>query len=423
MSLRFPRNCVQWQPPRVTTANQTHFDKLKYCDVVVLNINLTHFSPNVFRDLKDFNPDIKIFIYWSAADYAWGANAAIQPVEAAFNTRMRDDYTLKDANGQAVWLYDNGGYKTLIYNQTLPAMRNLWTTAWLERVEGLPIDGCFFDWSQRMSWLNDADPAHTSGADLDYDNDGVAESDILLDQAWISSLRSLAKIIKDAGYRVMGNGGYETEFDFTTHYDGIMIEGFMESESAGSSFGSWARIMRCFGHYTAHGKDGNNTSFLMMNVTNASTPRSDAILGFCSAMLLGGGACMVNDVTEGSGGNYSTIYDIDEIGVNRSATTSWTTLEHRGYLGEPWGEAVDGGGNKLWDVLNTSLTDAEATYWKREFARGMVIANPTASSVAVTFPNAQFMNINGTDAVNNGANTTSYSVPAGKGLVLLRRQQ
>jgi hypothetical protein len=155
-----------------------------------------------------------------------------------------------------------------------------------------------------------------------------------------------------------------------------------------------------------------------MRFTLASTLLFDGYFGFASG--------------KPGGADYDSTWWYDEFSVNTQTGVAVEAPEYKGYLGEALGPAFNavepteqlvdtlGIGSGLVDFTNKM---AETKVWRRDFEHGIVLVNPTGTSVTVDLWGT-FRKIQDTrDPVfNDGSEVNTIVLPPTSGVVLLRRQ-
>lgn len=282
-------------------------------------------------------------------------------------------------------------------------------------------DGIFYDWmTDAISWLNHRDPS-PSGP-LDIDNDGHAEDDGSLDAAWVAGARALldnSRRMFPAGTIVAGNGGWIVGDAYDSRLHGSLFEQFLEGEPFGREMFGWSAIMRAYVGHCA----GTVEPRLNMLMANRDDAASLAFMRFAlaSALLADGYFCFTN-----RSGPYASDWWYDEYSVDLATGRAEKSSAFKGYLGMPSGVAVNANDpqERFADVLAAGGTRAEERVWRRDFANGIVLVNPTTVAEPVRLETA-YRKILGTvdPGLNDGQTVTSVTLPARSGIVLLRLER
>jgi hypothetical protein len=381
-----------------------------YRDLLVLDAELVASHPGYFGPkglVRSFNKNAVIVVYFSAADVIPGNTA---PVNAGFIAGVKDAWYLKDTAGARFKLFElPGGVWTEMLNQTTAV--NAFLPNYLKKKvmsAGL-ADGIFFDWvTDDISWLNYRTAA--PGGPPDIDNDGQADSDAKLNARWVAGMKTMlrkARAAFPAGSLIIGNSGGVTEASYGHVVDGLMIENFTGAE--------WAFMMRK--HWT-HLRTGrrHNLSLIMANGSAKDFKTMRYVL--CSTLMFNGYFTYTNT------GCYLATWWFDEYGVDPASGRAAKSLSGRRYLGLPAGDAfnVAKPAEKLKTILSSDdYADAATEVWRRDFKNGIVLVNPSRSSVTVEL-GGTFRKIKGTvdQAFNDGRRLSRLSLPSRSGAVLLK---
>jgi hypothetical protein len=214
---------------------------------------------------------------------------------------------------------------------------------------------------------------------------------------------------------VFGNGGWVTGETYDALLNGTMVEQFLDGESLGDAFG-WSALMRA---YAAHASAGYepNLSFVMAN-RDSQAEVSFMRFALASTLMFDGYFCFTN-----KSGVYGSSWWYDEYAVDLASGMAEHTFGHKGFLGPALGEALNALNTqeKLRDVLAEGGTRADQLVWRRDFANGVVLVNPTQGSVQVNL-GATLRRIRGTvdPTFNTGESLSSITLAARSGAILLR---
>ena len=171
--------------------------------------------------------------------------------------------------------------------------------------------------------------------------------------------------------------------------------------------------------YAAHASGGQqpNLSFVM---ANRDTRGEFAFMRFAlaSTLMFDGYFCFTN-----RSGVYGSAWWYDEYAVNLQTGTAERALDRKGFLGPALGEAFNAFNTqeKLRDVLAAGGTGPEQLVWRRDFANGVALVNPTQGSVQVNL-GGLLRKIRGTvdPTFNPGEPLSSITLAPRSGVILLR---
>jgi len=384
-------------------------------DILVLDAETVLSRPEFLGPsgrIRVHNPAALVFFYFSAADVIPGNQA---PVNAGFISGLKDGDYMKDTAGVRGLLFQlPGGVWTEMLN--LKTRVNGYLPAYLRSkvlATGLG-DGIFYDWiTERISWLNARSP--NPNKPLDIDNDGVADSDAELDAGWVHGTKSLLAGSRrkfPPGTLIAGNGGWAFDGTYAGYLHGRMVENFL----GGAAFGyDWHRVLR--GHLLMH--RGSLTPRVPMIMANGGQKNFKFMrFALCSALLLDAYFAYTNT------GTYQAAWWYDEYSVDRTTGLAARSPAYKGWLGAPKGAAYDAA-DKVVLLVNLLLKDdpsSMARVWRRDFANGTVLVNPTSATRTVALGTA-FKKIKGTvdPATNDGRTVSSLQLGPRSGLVLLAK--
>jgi hypothetical protein len=387
-------------------------------DVLVVDAELAVNLPEylgAMGSLRTRNPNLVILTYFSAADFIPGDLATIR---AGFAGGLDDGWFMKDTSGHRFTLFQLTPESwTEMLNLTTGV--NAFMPAYLQQavlVTGL-TDGIYYDWiNDDISWLNHRTDVPCGPPDID--NDGLAEPDAELNTLWKQGTAALLTNSRNAfpaGTIVFGNGGWVTGDTYDALLNGMMIEQFLEGESLGENFG-WSAVMRAYADHASGGQQPN-LSFVM---ANRDTRGEFAFMRFAlaSTLMFDGYFCFTN-----RSGVYGSAWWYDEYAVNLQIGTAERALDRKGFLGPALGEAFNAFNTqeKLRDALAAGGTRPEQLVWRREFANGVVLVNPSPSSVHVDLAGSLRKILGTADPTfNTGELLSSITLAPRSGVILLR---
>ena len=406
----WPRLFVQIQgyTPEATTLREA-----ASWDVLVLDAELVVNEPEWLGAkgaLRGHNPDSVVLAYFSAADVIPG-NTAI--VNHGFIDGVEDAWYARDTAGARLRLFPLGDKWSEMLDLTGPV--NEFMPRYLaDEVLGKGlVDGLFYDWiCDGMAWVSDRSPS-PSGP-LDLDRDGGVETDTEVDAAWVDGTRRLlanSRAAFPAGSLILGNGGWAFDDRYRDILNGRMVEEFLVGEASAGL--GWLEVMR--GHYIM----GLVCEEPRVQLIMANGRRDDYRLmryALASALMFDGYFCYTNR------GAYQSAWWYDEYAVDRATGKAERSLEHKGYLGAPLGEAwnADNPGDLLGDLLALADSRAETEVWRRDFEHGVVLVNPTGQRREVEL-GGRYRRIAGLvdPAFNDGTTLTAITLEPRSGAVLL----
>jgi hypothetical protein len=234
-------------------------------------------------------------------------------------------------------------------------------------------DGIFYDnaWVD-IKWLS---------TDIDYNLDGVADSDI--DAKWREGMKFIyneTRRLAGNNYIIVGNGNTP---EYKNELNGKMMENF------GSLF--WASTM------TTYANNFSTPFSPAVNIINGNTANSgqvkyrDMRYGLASTLM--------------QNGYFSYDYGDKDHGQ------TWWYDEYDVNLGEPMGKAVSA----------SKYSEYKPDVWQRDFANGLVIVNSTGDKKTVSL-GGEYEKIHGVQdkTVNTGAIVTETAIDGYDGQLLLK---
>lgn len=348
-------------------------------DLLVFPAEAQTYNRDMFRRLRELNPNIIILAYVPSKSYNFGW---FDPLHQKLAAGIEESWWLVDSKGGKVSVWGNTAVLSSVspWNAYLPRfVKNeiMSTGAW---------DGVFYDeFSSTASWMN--------GGDIDIHRDGVRDDASLLDVAWERGTLNLLKTTRDLlgpDAVIVTNG--DSTGSLQQYVNGRMFESFPTPWEAG---GTWAGVMsnyirlhKAVGYppvfiiNTNTGNSGNDTDYKKVRFGLASTLMADGFFSF--------------DFGESDHGQ---LWKYDEGDVR---------------LGAPLGEAVN--------VLAPTDRRVNASVWRRDFQNGVALVNSTGETRTVNL-GGELEKVRGTQdpGVNDGSVVTSVSLPPNDGLLLLKR--
>lgn len=371
-----------------TPISDAEADVLAQWDMVILGMQAQDTSRSQIERLRRKNPDILIIAYLASAEVPYANVDVIESENGPWHALMSgidDAWWLREEDDEIVSFWPGNRSLNPTNNSSL-AHNKRWNTYLPEFIDEELMstdlwDGVFFDsvWDT-AAWVNDGD--------LDLDRDGTRESGEELDEEWNEGMQTLfretrRRIGDDA--ILLGNGG-DT---YTDYLNGRMFESFPNFWE-----GRWEGSVPKYFSFMDHGESPH--------------------------------VVMINGDTENTG-DFENYHDM------RFALTS--TLLDDGFFSYDWGTQDH---SQLWwyDEFNAAIgkptgaprrIDAtsqavKAGVWRRDFEKGIVLVNSTSKTQRVVLEGG-FERIKGSQdpIVNSGQLTTTLTLPADDGIILLKR--
>lgn len=357
------------------------YAKLSAYDVLVLPAEAQIFNPDIFSKLRQLNPDIVILAYVPTKSYAqvWSDNTS-DTLHPKLLARVNDSERLRQPGGKILSVWPG----TLSYN-----VASGWNDALPQFVANDVMssgdwDGIFYDeTSAGISWLN--------GGNVDINNDGIKDDAATADRLWKDGMIHLLKTTRQLIGRdavIVTNG--DSDQDFQPYVNGRMFETF---PTPWEYDGSWSTVMN---NYLKLQKQVGYPPLFIINSNTLNTGNRNDF----KKMRYGLASTLLGD----------GFYEFD-FGDNDHGQT-WMYDEYDAYLGAPVGEAKN---------LTGSTTPVKPGVWRRDFQHGTVLVNSTDHAQTADL-DADFEHLNGKQdhVVNNGEITSTVTIPAQDGLLLLR---
>lgn len=351
-------------------------------DVVVLDMENQVANPDALRKLKELNPDIILLAYITSQEIRDDALGAMRKKLAS---GIKDEWYLYNTEKSKVsyWpgthmlnIADNApiaeGKKFNEYLAQFVAQEILATGLW---------DGVFYDntWAG-LDWFTNKQ------ADLNID--GVADSDV--DVRWRNGYGELfdqTRRLAGEKYFIVGNLG-PGHIEYTEKLDGALLESFPQ-------FG-WKHGMYVYDYQESQGR---RPKIILINLNTNNTGKKDDY----RSMRFGLASTLLGD------GYFS--FDHGDQDHNQT----WWYDEYNINLGEPTGKAVS---------INNKPKFQDDDVWKREYANGITLVNPSNQVKEVQL-GGEYEKIIGTQdpKVNDGAIVDRVKINAQDGLIMLKTFQ
>jgi len=358
-------------------------------DLLVLDMEVSKSSLPQLQLIRQLNPKVIILAYLTSEEIIDNINdyngAAMRQ---DLNSHLFPGWFLKDAAGRPVsnWPYtsmlnltddapwDANGQR---FNDYLPQFV-------ADKIAGTGLwDGVFYDntWGD-VSWINKGD--------LDFNNDGVAESPAESDQLWASGFKKMlakTRTLTGNDFIIVGNG--RVYYGYQSLLNGMMLEDFPSSWENG---GTWSGSMATYFNL-ANLNQSPQTSII--NSLDTNQENYQRVRFTLASALLGDG-----------------FYSFDSDTYNHNQT--WWYDEYNVNLGT----AQSGAYNLL-----TPSTVIKPGLWRRDFKNGVAIVNSTDITQKFVFAKEDFEKIKGEQAplINTGERINYLNLAPRDGIILLKR--
>lgn len=382
----YPRLANYFLKWRITDAEAKELAKW---DLLVLDMEVSKNSRPQLEMIRQLNSKIIILAYLTSEEIIDNVNSYNEAaMRQDLNSNIFADWYLKDAAGHKVsnWPY------TFMLNLTDDAPLNASGQRFNDylpefvankiKATGL-WDGVFYDntWGD-ISWINKGD--------LDFNNDGVAESPAEADRLWATGFKKmLAKTRELTGqdFIIVGNG--RVYYGYQGLLNGMMLEDF---PSAWENGGTWS------GSLTTYLNLANLNQYPQTSIINALDTNQEnyqRVRFTLASALLGDG-----------------FYSFDSDTYNHNQT--WWYDEYNVNLGTAQSGA--------YNLLSTS-SEIKSGLWRRNFKNGVAIVNSTDQPQKFVFAKEDLEKIKGEQAplINSGERINYLELAPRDGIVLLNR--
>ncbi|MBD3247814.1 hypothetical protein GF382_00815 [Candidatus Falkowbacteria bacterium] len=358
-------------------------DNLAKWDVLVLDMEVQHNSPENLKKIRMINPSIIILAYITSQEIRtdiW--NDSYAELRSKLFSSIENDWWLRDLSGGKISFWPGTN------------MLNMTNSGWADNLPrflkdnvlstGL-WDGVFYDnlWPD-VAWLNDGN--------LDLDNNGSEHSSNDLDKKWRSGYIEMLKRSQELfGGRYLIVGNSKLCFEYQPYINGIMLESFPSHWENG---GTWSGSMETYSSDISF----RNPKIMIINSNmNNSWNNKDY-----RKMRFSLGSSLLGD------GFFSFDY-----GTNDHAQTWWYD-EYETQLGKAM--------NEPYNLLDKNSSAWKPGVWRRDFENGVVVVNSTKQDQAYVFDDEVFEKINGTQdrRINNGSKVNMVAMMGEDAVVMLR---
>ncbi len=350
-------------------------------DVLLIDMEVQHYSPNSLRLLKKYNPKIKLLAYLASQEVRGDSSNLPGTLRKKFIDGIPNEWWLRDKDGNKVYWWPGNPILNVTDNcPTVDGKKYYDYIPWFVKNEILSTglwDGVFYD----NVWMG---IDFLESFNIDLNRDGKAETKVEQTAAWragMSTLLSNSRQLFGSDVTIVGNGGE----GYYKYINGSLYEHF--------PYQGWAYTMN---RYRTIVKDGYSPTIGILNSNvNNTQKRSDyqkMRYGLASALLSDG------------------FYSFDN--GDQTHTEMWWYDEYDVYLGKPIGEPLN--------ILTNSqkLTDG---VWRRDFEKGVVLVNSTKKEYTIDL-RAEYSKLKGKQdtVINDGSFVNQVTLKGEDGLILLK---
>ncbi|MCX6779061.1 MAG: putative glycoside hydrolase [Candidatus Magasanikbacteria bacterium] len=354
-------------------------------DLVILDMEHQIKNPTKIKKMRELNPNIIILAYIASQELRDDAVAlrAYTPLRAQIAESAKEAWWLKNSSGGKISWWP--GTHLLNVTDLAPKVDGQNWSDFLAKFLSDKIlssglwDGVFFD----NTWDSITEKV---GANLDLNNDGVAESREAIESSYKRGLDNVFNNLRNLTqnkYILMGNDG-----DIFTSLNGMMFENFPYARG-------WSKMLQ---DYNIYPTKATAPSFSLFNANTNNAGGKDSYqtmrYGLTSALL--------------GNGYYS--FDLGD----KDHGQTWWYDEYNIKLGESTGAATY---VRTGQTNNYNLKGL----WRRDYQNGVVLVNSGNNNETVEL-GAEFEKIKGSqDApTNDGTIISSVTIPPQDGIILLR---
>lgn len=368
--------------------NDIQAQELAKWDLLVLDMELQRTSPRQLEKIRSLNPDIILLAYISSQEIMNETGFLDNDsLRKKLLSNIAPGWWLKDDRGQGVSFWPGTAMLNLSngasfsssgqrFNEYLPEFVN-------REIKSSGFwDGVFYDnlWGD-ICWLNQGR--------VDIYSSGQLPSCQELNEIWSSGVKKMlseSRRLLGPDFIIAGNG--QVYAPYFSYLNGLMIEDFPASWT-----GPWSQAMAEY-----FSINENITNSPVVNIVNRACSFAENYnslrFGLASALL--GDAYFSADKSVSDHGQtwWYDEYDL-ELGPAR---------------------------NKAYNLLEPD-SGLKAGLWRRDFRNGVVLVNSSNGPKEVIFSKENLVRITGSQdrAVNSGERVNWLELPAGQGLILLKR--
>ena len=365
--------------------SDTTAQELAQWDLVILDMEHQIKNPAKIKKMRELNPNIIILAYIASQELRDDAVALrdYTPLRAQIAEQAQEAWWLKNSSGGKISWWP--GTHLLNVTDLAPKVNGQNWNDFLAKFLSDKVlssglwDGVFFD--NTWNYLTEK-----VGANLDLNNDGLAESREAIEASYKRGLDNLFNNLRSTTqnkYVLMGNDG-----DVFTSLNGMMFENFPTARG-------WSRMLQ---DYNAFPNNAVSPAFSLFNANTNNAGGKDNYqtmrFGLTSSLL--------------GNGYYSFDYG------DRDHGQTWWYDEYNIKLGEASGAATFA---KTGQTNNYNLKGL----WRRDYQNGVVLVNSGTSNETIDL-GADFEKTRGSQDpnTNDGTIISSVTIPPQDGLILLR---
>lgn len=350
-------------------------------DILLIDMEVQHYSPNSLKLIRQYNPNIKLLAYLASQEIRGDSGNLPGTLRKKFYDQIPTQWWLRDKDGNQVQWWPGNPILNVTYQcPTVDGKKYFDMIAWFVKNEILSTglwDGIFYDnvW-EGIDFLE--------SFNIDLNGDGMAESKQTLTAEWkkgMTTLLSNSRSVFGPNVLIVGNGGD----GYYNYINGALYETFPDN--------GWEWYLN---KYRFISKNGYSPAIGIINTNVKNTGRKNDFqkmrYGLASAML-------------GDG-----FYSFDN--GDQSHTEIWWYDEYEVSLGRPLAEPIN--------ILNNSSIIQDGV-WRRDYERGVVLVNSTSKNYTVDLK-GEYEKLHGQQdkVVNSGAIVSKIELPAKDGLILLK---
>ncbi len=360
-------------------------------DLLILDMEVQENSPQAIKQIRNYNPDIKILAYITSQeiiDYSQQRFQANASLRAKLYNQIDESWWLRDYQGNKVSFWQG----TKMLNMTSGAGTSFRGEKWnefLPRFVNQEIlstglwDGVFYDntWGD-ISWHNNAN--------IDVNNNKIRTSNTYMDRAWNEGTKEMLRISRNLNPEaiIMGNG--KVFFEYQNYLNGMMLEDFPSDWENG---GTWSGSMQTYMRLQDYNKNPQTPVILAFKDENK--PYQKMRYSLASTLM-----------ENGYFGYNKSIYKQGEL---------WFYDEYEFSLGQPKSQANN---------LLSSSSHMQAGLWRRDFEEGVAILNSSQEKKSYFFEKEEFEKLKGDQApdINDGTIVNYVNLNPKDAVILKKRQ-
>jgi len=309
-------------------------------DVLILSAAAQEWRPEVFKTIRQKNPDVIILAYVSVSGVSRGSSD-FERFQSKDYDNIPSNWWLKSSSQDRLGYWPGANILNvtdLSPTNTLGQRWNEWLPEWIaDNIYSTGYwDGIFLDEAfPAVSWIN--------SGDIDLNGDGVAEDKETINTAWQAGVEKITKNLRD---RIGPNAYLEVNgaSSYTTYTNGRMHENIFRVG------GNWSNTMNSY--IDTQQASGYEPKLSLINSNTGNTGNLDH-----RAQLYGLTSTLLGD------GFYS--YDFGD----QKHMSIWWSKEYEKNLGQPLNQARNiNGANDQGFIPGL---------WRRDFTNGSVLVNST----------------------------------------------